>query len=242
MLFDMKAYIESLKINECNQCEEIKLLQSLNSKNIKVAPLFWQGEGKLNIPLIIMGINPSVVGTTDEPRRGGDFEQYYDYYQNRHESEKKNVSEARDGGFLRRIPTNYWTRCHNLAKCLVGNHVERWKDYVLIEAIHCFYNKASDLSAEQSIRVAEKCFDRHTKNLIITLKPKMIVLFGKSPYQLLAKYLNEALVDYEYTLLNVDNFSVPVLRHPHPASFNSGTFYRPDIYESFKLFCKKVSP
>jgi len=230
---------KSLRINECNQCEEIKLLQSLNNKNIKVAPLFWQGEGKQNIPLIILGINPSVVGTANEPQRGADFEQYYDYYQNRHESEKQNVSAARDGGFLRRIPTNYWSRCHNLAKYLVGNHVERWKDYVLMEAIHCFYNKASDLSVLQSQSVAEKCFDLHTKNLIITLNPKMIVLFGKSPYQLIAKYLNKSLVDYEYSLLRVDNFSVPVLRHPHPANYNSGNFYRTGIYEAFKLYCKK---
>ena len=138
MSFDMKAYIESLEIHKCTQCEEVKLLQSINNKNIEVAPLFWQGEGKQNIPLIIMGINPAVVGTLDEPIRGGDFDQYYDYYQNRHNSEKKNISEAREGGFLRRIPTNYWTRCHNMAKSLVGNHVERWKDYVLMEAIHCF--------------------------------------------------------------------------------------------------------
>lgn len=233
MIFDMKAYINSLKISDCNHCEEVKKLRRLNN----VAPLFWQGEGKKNIPLIIMGINPSVVGTTNEPQRGADFEQYYNYYQNRHESEKKSVREAREGDFLRRLPRNYWTICHNLAKYLVGNGVERWKDYILMEAIHCFYNNVGDLNAEQSKRVAEKCFDRHTKNMLMTLKPRMIVLFGKAPYHLLKKYLDKPLADYQYSSLHVDTLITPVLRHPHPTGFNTGPFYRPDVYKDLKLYC-----
>ena len=108
-----------------------------------------------------------------------------------------------------------------------------------MEAIHCFYNKKSDLRAKESIRVAEKCFDRHTKNMLMTLNPRMIVLFGKDPYQLLAnaKYLNKSLDDYQYGSLCVDTLRTPVLRHPHPAGFNPGPFYRPDVYKNFKLYC-----
>jgi len=65
VIFDMKTYVKDLKISECKHCNEVQALQATNNQNINVAPLFWQGEGKINIPLIIMGINPSVVGTTN---------------------------------------------------------------------------------------------------------------------------------------------------------------------------------
>ena len=242
MALDVKEYIRSLEINECNQCEEIKKLQSPDDQNINVAPLFWQGEGKQNIPLIIMGINPSVVGTTNEPKRGGDFEQYFNYYQNRHESEKESVieAEARTGSLSRRLPRRYWTICHNLAKHLVGNGIERWKDYILMEAIHCFYNNAGDLTAEQSRSVAEKCFNRQTKNMLMTLKPRMIVLLGNAPYRLLAnRYLDKPLDNYQHGFLCIDKSRTPVLRHshPNPAGANPGPFYRPEVYKAFKLYC-----
>jgi len=92
----VKDYIRSLNIKECNDCEEIRALQAANNKNIKVAPLFWQGEGRAGIPLVIMGINPSVVGTENEPKRGCVFETYFNYYQNRKYSEKENIQQANE--------------------------------------------------------------------------------------------------------------------------------------------------
>ncbi|MDH3345998.1 MAG: hypothetical protein OEL75_02320, partial [Kiritimatiellaceae bacterium] len=91
MSIDIKEYIKGLNIKECSSCEEIQQLQAAKNKNINVAPLFWQGEGEVNIPLIIFGINPSVVGTPNEPKRGCEFDAYFNYYQNRHESESASV-------------------------------------------------------------------------------------------------------------------------------------------------------
>ena len=237
--FNVKDYIKGLGIKECNECKEIQALQEAKNKNIKVAPLFWQGEGRQGIPLVIMGINPSVVGTDNEPKRGCDFESYFNYYQNRNESENENKKQARKGGFARKIPVGYWTRCQNLARQLIGDETPRWKNYVLMEAIHCFYDKESDLGKEDSIKVIRRCFDTYTKQILLFLKPKKMVLFGKAPYELLLPHLEKVIGDYEFCSLQIESLGIPVLRHPHPSGFASADFYMPDRYHDFKSYCEK---
>ena len=141
---------------------------------------------------------------------------------------------------LPNVPQKYWTRCHKLAKHLIGNQTLRWKDYVLMEAIHCFYDKESDLRKEDSMNVTRKCFDKHTKQILLLLKPKMMVLFGKAPYDLLSPYLDRGILDYKFGSLRIENLKVPVLRHPHPSSFvsKSDSFYKPEQYEQFKSYCR----
>lgn len=239
MGFSVKDYIRSLNIKECSECKEIQALQAANNKNIKIAPLFWQGEGREGIPLVFMGINPSVVRTDNEPKRGCDFESYFNYYQNRNESENENKRQARTGGFARKIPVGYWSRCQNLARQLIVDETPRWKDYVLMEAIHCFYNRKSDLKKEDSINVARRCFDKYTKQILLFLKPKKMVLFGKAPHELLLPYLEKVIGEYEYCFLQIERLKIPVIRHPHPTGFASTNFYMPDRYHDFMSYCEK---
>ncbi len=89
----MREYIQNLHIKDCNSCVEIQRVQ--RDHHINIAPLFWQGQGRTEIPLVIMGINPSAVGTANEPQRGCDFNSYYDYYQNRVVSEAQNINLAK---------------------------------------------------------------------------------------------------------------------------------------------------
>jgi hypothetical protein len=191
-----------------------------------------------------MGGNPSVVGTPNEPKRGEcDFDYYFDYYQNRTESERINKIQARDLGIG--YPVNYWTKCYKVAKKLITDmELQRWEDYVLMEAIHCFYNKESYLNSVQRAAVARTCCNKHTRKMLLFLKPKMIVLLGDTPYELLNQLgclgeLNvckfgrmkiEGEIDGENNTLHI-----PVLRHRHP-NFR-GRFYCDDkVYEEFRKF------
>jgi hypothetical protein len=186
-----RAFIQGQHIFDCNDCQDIIQLQA--SHNINVLPLFWQGEGVEHIPLVIMGGNPSVVGTPNEPKRGEcTFDYYFDYYQNRSESERINQMQAREQGI--RIPLRHWTMCYKLAKKTIAHReMQRWKDYVLMEAIHCFYNRENDLNRFQRAGVASTCFNRHTRDMLLFSKPKMMVLLGDIPYELLNQlgYLGE---------------------------------------------------
>lgn len=237
-----REFIQRQNIFTCNDCQDIIQLQ--DNHNINVHPLFWQGEGVENIPLVIMGGNPSVVGTPNEPRRGEcDFEYYFDYYQNRAASERINKIQARNLGIG--YPVNHWTKCHNLAKKLITHReVQRWKNYVLMEAIHCFYNRENDLNSVQRAAVARTCFNKHTRNMLLFLKPKMIVLLGDIPYELLnqLKYLRELDV-YKFCRMTIEGeingvnntLHIPVLRHRHPNY--RGPFYCDDkVYEAFREF------
>ncbi len=227
----MREFIRNLNIKECNECEEIRQLQ--NARHINVAPLFWQGRGRPEIPLVIMGINPSVVGTANEPQRGCDFDSYFDYYQYRAASEAENVQLAREGGFIRKIPVRHWTICQKLANYCIAGETPRWESYVLMEAIHCFYNNVADLTIDAANAVAARCFERYTKNMLMRLKPKKMILLGKQPYKIFRPYLEREIDNYEYCALTLDDLRIPVLRHPAPAGFNDGDFYRPDDYEDF---------
>lgn len=230
-------FIRGLNIKECNECEQIQQLQE--TRHINVAPLFWQGRGRPEIPLVIMGINPSVVGTNNEPQRGCDFDSYFGYYQNRAASEAENTRLAREGGFIRRIPRSYWTRCHKLASYCIGGGTPRWENYVLMEAIHCFFNSIRDLEPNEINAVAARCFERHTKKMLMELKPRKMILLGNEPYEVFRQYVNleREINKYEYCALNVNGLRIPVLRHPHPTGFNDGPFYRPDIYDDFNRYC-----
>src|ERR1700690_4323114 len=90
---EIKRFIRNRNIIGCRECEDIMRLQE--NHDIEVAPLFWQGEGKQDIPLVIIGINPSVVGTPNEPQQGWDFDDYFNYYQFRNNSEAVNKDQAR---------------------------------------------------------------------------------------------------------------------------------------------------
>lgn len=236
-------FIQRQNIFTCNACPDISQIQS--NRNINVCPLFWQGEGVANIPLVIMGGNPSVVGTPNEPRCGEcDFDYYFDYYQNRAESERVNKMQARERRI--RIPLRHcWTMCHNLAKKLIAHRqVQRWKDYVLMEAIHCFYDRENDLNRVQRARVARTCFNKHTRDMLLFLKPKMMVLLGDIPYELLNQlgYLVELDVCKFYRMKikeEIDGESItlhiPLMRHRAP-NFR-GPFYCDDkVYGAFREF------
>ncbi|MBF0557773.1 MAG: hypothetical protein HQL08_03220 [Nitrospirae bacterium] len=234
-------FIQQQNIFTCNICAAIIQLQA--NRNIDVCPLFWQGEGVENIPLVILGSNPSVVGTTNEPRRGECiFHYYFDYYQNRTESENINKTQARALGI--RIPLRHWTMCHNLAKKLIApREVQRWKDYVIMEAIHCFYNSEDDLNEVQRAMVASTCFSNHTLKQLLFLKPKMIILLGDTPFELLEEYLGVPHGEhgfYRITLtgeLNgaTNTLSVPVMRHRHP-NFHGKFYFADEVYNSFRVF------
>jgi hypothetical protein len=180
-----------------------------------------------------MGINPSVVGTANEPQKGCDFDDYFHYYQDRAASEAENVRQAREGGFIRRIPVNYWTICHKLANYCIEGGTRRWENYVLLEAIHCFYDTVADLGHAANA-VAERCFTRYTKNMLMRLKPQKMILMGQQPYKIFTPYLEREIDNYESCALTLDDLRIPVLRHPAPAGFNAGGFYRPEIYEAFR--------
>ena len=165
---------------------------------------------------------------------------YYDYYQNRDVSERQALLRLREKKLKEEhltIPGKYWTISRNLATKVLGYTTPRWKNYILMEAIHCFYNKSSDLSLNMSRVVADKCFGKHAGNILATLKPKMMVLLGNQPYEVLRKYLEHGLSNYECCALNIDGLRIPVLRHPHPTGYNPGGLYRPDCYLSFKEYC-----
>jgi hypothetical protein len=246
-----KEFIKHQNIFNCNDCKEIIQLQARH--NITVRPLFWQGEGVENIPLVIMGGNPSVVGTPNEPRRddGRDFDYYFDYYQNRTESErinkvkKKRINRRRDREDRIRIPLKHWTMCQNIAKKLIAyREVHRWKDYVLMEAIHCFYNKENDLTRIQSAEVSITCFNKHTRNMLLFLKPKMMVLLGNVPYELLNElgYLKDIAV-CKFGRMAIEGeidgkriaLQIPVLRHRAP-NFRGRPYCDDSVYAAFREF------
>ena len=246
-----KEFIKRQNIFNCNNCQDIIQLQAKH--NITVRPLFWQGEGVENIPLAIMGGNPSVVGTPNEPRSDDrrDFDYYFDYYQNRFQSEminkteKEEINQSRARKDRISIPLRHWTMCHNLAKKLITHcEIQRWKDYVLMEAIHCFYNSENDLKSVQRAEVAETCFNKHTRNMLLFLKPKMIVLLGDIPYELLNQlgYLGELDV-CKFSKMKIEGeidgesitLHIPVMRHRAP-NFR-GRFYCDDkSYKAFRKF------
>jgi hypothetical protein len=233
----VRNFVRGLNIKECNECEQLQELQEAH--HINVVPLFWQGRGRKNIPLVIMGINPSVVGTANEPQRGCDFESYFDYYQNRAMSEAENIRLAREGGFVRRIPRLYWTICHRLASYCIEGATPRWEHYVLMEAIHCFFNSIADLEPDETNALAARCFERHTKKILLELRARKMILLGKKPYEVFRQYANlEGEIDnYEYCALHVNGLRIPVLMHPHPTGFNDDPFYRPDVYADFNGYC-----
>lgn len=231
---DLKGYVETLGIHNCCECEEIRRLQSKENKDIRVAPLFWQGEAQIGIPLVIMGINPSLVGTANEPLRGGDFDRYYEYYQHRGRSE----DETRRLPKPKRVPFGYWTRCQNLACRILGYRVDRWRDYILTEVIHCFFDRTSDLDPKDFSRVGQRCFNHHTLRILKALQPQQIVLLGIPAYEMFVKYLHgEALQRYAFGHFRLGDRDVPVLRHPHPGEKTPGGWYREDVYEKFRTFC-----
>ena len=235
-------FVRQQNIFDCNTCPEIIHLQI--NHNINVCPLFWQGKGVENLPLVIMGGNPSVVGTPNEPRCGErDFDYYFDYYQNRSQSERINKIQARTLGIT--TPQAYWGRSYKLAqKLIVDRKVERWKDYVLMEAIHCFYDRENDLDRVQRASVARTCFNKHTRDMLLFLKPKMMVLLGDLPYGLLNQlgYL-EGLAICKFGRMEIEgnidgeniNLSIPVMRHRAPNFY--GPFYCDDeVYQTFREF------
>jgi len=187
--------------------------------------------------------NPSVVGTANEPQRGCDFQTYFDYYQNRAASEAENIRMAREQNLLLpmdnriTIPTRHWTMCHNLASVLIEGGTQRWEQYVLMEAIHCFYNTVADLTPDEATAVADRCFERHTKNILMKLKPNKMILLGNQPYELFKQHLEREIDNYDFCALTLNNLRIPVLRHPHPAGFSAGPFYRPNIYSALNLYC-----
>jgi uracil-DNA glycosylase len=144
-----------------------------------------------------------------------------------------------------RIPLRHWTMCHNLAKKLIAHReVQKWKDYVLMEAIHCFYNRENDLNRVQRAAVAETCFNKHTRNMLLFLKPKMIVLLGDIPYELLnqLEYLGKLDV-CKFCRIKIKGeidgksitLHIPVMRHRAPNFY--GRFYCDDkVYEAFREF------
>jgi hypothetical protein len=218
----------SLNIKECEKCEEIRLLQ--NAQNIRVAPLFWQGKGRRNIPLVMMGVNPSLVGSPNEPQRDCDFRGYFNYYQFR------SVSEA-EGRKLR-----HWGICHNIAKKLIRSEVPRWHDYVLMEVIHCFFNREEDLDKSQRLKVAKTCFNNHICKMLMLLNPKMVVVLGKTAYESLGQYL-EPLPPFHIMEIKCqpdsgNSIKIPVLLNPHPNNRSgSGPYLSDTDYQDFKDFC-----
>lgn len=236
-----REFIQQQNIFTCNDCPDIIQLQA--NRNINILPLFWQGEGVENIPLVFMGGNPSVVGTPNEPRRGErDFDYYFDYYQNRTESETINRIQAHEHGI--RIPLKHWTMCHNLAnKIITHREVQRWKDYVLMEAIHCFYNRENDLNRDQRAVVARNCFNKHTRNMLLFLKPKMIVLLGNAPFELIREYLGAPQGEHGFYRMTIEGeingvtntLSVSVMRH-RATNFHGPFYFADEVYNSFREF------
>ena len=235
---DMRAYVKRLGIQDCRHCEEIVRLQAPENKDIHAAPLFWQGAGRVGIPLVFIGINPSVVGTSNEPLRGEDFDRYFDYYQDRARSEE----ETRRLPQPKRVPFAYWTRCENLArKILVDHPVERWRDYVLMEVIHCFFDRANHLDPEGFDRVARKCFTRHTRKILEDLMPQKLVLLGIPAYDIFRKFMGMGSVEkYGFGSIRLGGRTIGVMRHPHQGDKISGSWYREDAYRKFHEYCLRL--
>jgi hypothetical protein len=230
MEMDMRAYVKSLGIHDCRECEEIVRLQAQENKDIRAAPLFWQGAGQVGIPLVLIGINPSLVGTSNEPLRGGDFDQYFDYYQDRARSEE----ETRRLPKPKRVPFAYWTSCENLAKEILGGSVERWRDYMLMEVIHCFFDRTNHLGQRELDCVAGKCFNRHTRKILEDLMPQKIVLLGNPVYDIFRKFMGmDAVEKYEIGSIRLGGRTIRVMRHPHRGDHIVGGWYRPGAYKKF---------
>jgi hypothetical protein len=134
-----------------------------------------------------------------------------------------------------------WTRCYNLANYCVEGGTARWKNYVLMEAIHCFFDRAHDLPPEAAKSVADRCFEKHAKKLLIALKPNKMILLGTPPYEAFRLYLEKKdIQNYDCGALTIDDLRIPVLRHLHPGTpvaMADGGFYRKDAYDHFKEYC-----
>jgi len=109
-----------------------------------------------------------------------------------------------------------------------------------MEAIHCFFNNATDLTPEEAKSVADRCFAKHTKRFLIALKPKKLILLGKQPYEVFEPYLENKIDYYEHSAINLEGLKIPVLRHLHPnrrVKKDDGGFYRSAVYDDFKSYC-----
>ena len=162
------------------------------------------------------------------------------YYQNRNISEAENIVQANNGVFIRRIPLGYWTRCYELANYCIDGGTLHWENYVLMEIIHCFFNRAKDLSPEDAKSVAKRCFARYTKKMLMVLKPKKMILFGEPPYEVFRPYLERPINNYKFCALKLDGLRIPVLRHLHPnhrVKKDDGGFYRRAAYDAFNSYC-----
>jgi len=129
---------------------------------------------------------------------------------------------------VRSLPIRYWTMCHKLAQKLIGQETPRWENYVLMETIHCFYNRERDLNRRQTAMVAQTCFIRHTRSLLMFLRPKNGCTAGVTRHiTFLGNTLDADIQKYEFcgmTLTNThdgvpDTMRIPVMRHPHPSAF-----------------------
>jgi hypothetical protein len=206
---DLKNWLRETGIHDCAECPDVTTLHE--KMKIRVAPLFWQGSGGdgNRTPLVFLGGNPSLVKSPNEPKRGEGFDIWFDYYHNRDQSEK-------DGG----ITLKYWEKCNEFASSIfLGVPVRPWRDYVLLETTHCFFNKEDDLGEPAVLRkVSRKCFDRHTYWMVQKLKPMGILIFGEVAYDRFRERFraSNGLKWEQYATINLHGFDTAVMRFYHP--------------------------
>ena len=230
---DLKKWLHKLRIHDCAECQDVVALQE--KKNIHVAPLFWQGSGRgeKRTPLVFLGGNPSVVKSPNEPKRGEDFDIWFDYYYNRDQSE-------RDGG----ITLPYWEKCKDYASWIFpGVAVKPWRDYVLLETTHCFFNSEGDLDAPVLRKVSRKCFDRHTYWMIKKLKPLGIIIFGDVAWDTFRGRFGaiNGLKRNQCTSINLHDFKTVVMRFYHPSRYaNKNPRPNDEIYKEFSRTIQEI--
>jgi len=253
---DLKQWVKEGKVYSCERQECNKLLQLQKEQQEKdpekknfPAPLPWQGNARENIDLIFLGGNPSVVGSWNEPLRDWDFErrfeEYFNYYQHREES------EIQGGKTL-----DYWNDCEGIARSILGkvarnlagnlqmaNDRVRWKDYILMEVIHCFFNEEKDLIKHYN-PIAKLCSTEYTVPIIDMLRPKGLVIMGKKAHDCFIRLTDrpaDKLSLYKTDeSVKVKGRVIPAFRIHHPSARRWG-YWVPPTDPLFRQFGERLN-
>jgi hypothetical protein len=243
---DLREYVRNCGIHNCQGCWNVRQYQK--GKGITAAPAIWQGRARVEIPLLFIGCNPSLSGDNNVPENitaGNEAlkDQYFDYYQNRAESERKakghdNVSAV-----------GYWDFCQGYAASILigmlGREIERWQDYMLMEIINCYFNKPEDLGGKLELRhTARTCGRKYLFSNLKMLQPGGIVLLGEKSMEIFPEISagefkwEKKVTKIEFGSIEIERKLTPVMFVPHPSGLNAKTRYEtnhPVFYEFGKM-------
>ena len=250
---DLKEFVRRSGIQKCNRCWNLREYQRNATKPIIEAPAIWQGRAQVGIPLVFIGLNPSLSGDENTPSYFevpvGDEaldarnEEYFAYYQNRAESERQAQ------GSFNKSAVGYWKYCQDYSSQIIrgflGREATRWEDYLLLEMINCYFNNPNDIAIRSELKYAARtCCNQFLFPLLAKLQPRGVVLLGAKVEKLFPE-LSGTVFNWskkvsreDFGVIEINGRGIPVMVAPHPSEANNAKRYPVDhpIFEDFGRF------